>query len=204
MPRDNLLFGVGLFPNGLLNNAPQNNNNNNANGPTLLNNNNPNYVNGNHLAAFRDRMFHAIFHRMAIAYARTFPKPVRRILEWLFLLKVHFKVQALPNWANLYIHIYTLFYFQALAVFLMLLYIHVIFSRTPITCLDHIKDTWPREGILRIDIMRGSRVRNNTNQPYSLLQSYAKERQIHQREEYEYQAVLGIFGVERFGIDDNV
>lgn len=41
--------------------------------------------------------------------------PTYRLLEWLFLLK-------------------------ALAAFLMLLYIHIIFSRTPITCLDYIKD----------------------------------------------------------------
>ena len=87
MPRENLL-GVGLFPNGLFNNPV---NNMNGVGPTLLNNNNPNYVNANQLATVRDRMFHAIFHRMALAYARTFPKPVRRLLEWLFLLKVVYK-----------------------------------------------------------------------------------------------------------------
>jgi len=89
MPRDNIIFGVGLFPNGLPlfnNNVPRNNMN--GTGPTLLNNNNPNYVNANQLATVRDRMFHAIFHRMALAYARTFPKPVRRLLEWVFLLKV--------------------------------------------------------------------------------------------------------------------
>ena len=100
MPRnDNILFGVGLFPNGipLFNNnnvnvnIPPRNNMNGGAGPTLLNNNNnnnPNYVNANQLAAVRDRMFHAIFHRMALAYARTFPKAIRRLLEWVFLLKV--------------------------------------------------------------------------------------------------------------------
>ena len=88
MPRDNLFFGVGVFPNGLFNNNNPRNVNNAA-GPTLLNNNNPNYVNANQLATVRDRMFHAIFYRMAVAYARTFPKPIRRLLEWLFLLKVN-------------------------------------------------------------------------------------------------------------------
>lgn len=92
MPRDNIIFGVGLFPNGLPlfnNNIPRNNMN--GAGQTLLNNNNPNYVNANQLATVRDRMFHAIFHRMALAYARTFPKPIRRLLEWVFLLKVLLK-----------------------------------------------------------------------------------------------------------------
>lgn len=88
MPRENLFrVGIPLFPNGL----PLFNNNipvNNMNGPTLVNNNNQNYVNGNQLATVRDRMFHAIFHRLAVAYARTFPKPIRRLLECLFLLKV--------------------------------------------------------------------------------------------------------------------
>ncbi|XP_046446960.1 membralin-like isoform X4 [Daphnia pulex] len=165
MPRDNLLFGVGLFPNGLFNNNIPRNNMNGA-GPTLLNNNNPNYVNANQLATVRDRMFHAIFHRMAIAYARTFPKPIRRLLEWLFLLK-------------------------ALAAFLMLLYIHIIFSRSPITCLDHIKADWPREGIVRIDITRSG---NGPDiQGYSLHHSYAKEQRIHQREQFEYQAMFGFW-----------
>ena len=87
MPRDNILFGVGIFPNGFFNNNNPRNNMNGG-GPTLLNNNNPNYVNANQLASVRDRMFHAIFYRMAVAYARTFPKPIRRLLEGLFLLKV--------------------------------------------------------------------------------------------------------------------
>lgn len=34
----------------------------------------------------------------------------------------------------------------------MLVYIHLVFSHGPITCLQHVKDTWPREGILRVEI----------------------------------------------------
>jgi len=183
MPRDNIVFGVGLFPNGLPmfnNNIPHNNMN--GAGPTL-NNNNPNYVNANQLATVRDRMFHAIFHRMALAYARTFPKPIRRLLEWVFLLK-------------------------ALAAFSMLLYIHIIFSRTPITCLDHIKDVWPRDGILRIDIMRGEQGNVQDTTGYSLHHSYVKEQRIHQREQFEYQAVFGFLAAHSsssvFDADESV
>ena len=76
----------------------------------------------------------------------------------------------------------------------MLLYIHIIFSKTPITCLDHIKDVWPRDGIVRIDITRGGQEATSTgNEAYSLHQSYAKEQRIHQREQFEYQAVFGFF-----------
>ena len=42
--------------------------------------------------------------------------------------------------------------------FIILAYIHNAFSRTPINCLDHVKDTWPRDGILRVVITRNSAV----------------------------------------------
>ena len=48
--------------------------------------------------------------------------------------------------------------FQAVMCFVILAYIHNAFSRTPINCLDHVKDTWPRDGILRVVIARGSAV----------------------------------------------
>lgn len=76
----------------------------------------------------------------------------------------------------------------------MLLYIHIIFSRTPITCLDHIKEVWPRDGIVRIDITRGAQEELFGSEGYSLHQSYAKEERIHQREQFEYQAMFGFFG----------
>lgn len=49
---------------------------------------------------------------------------MRRLLEFIFLIK-------------------------AIFAFFILVYIHVTFSRTPATCLDHIKNDWPRDGILR-------------------------------------------------------
>ena len=39
---------------------------------------------------------------------------------------------------------------------MILAYIHNAFSRTPIDCLDHIKDKWPRDGVLRVVISRDS------------------------------------------------
>jgi len=80
----------------------------------------------------------------------------------------------------------------------MLLYIHIIFSRTPITCLDHIKDVWPRDGILRIDIMRGEQGNAQNSASYSLHHSYVKEQRIHQREQFEYQAVFGFLAAHRW------
>ena len=42
----------------------------------------------NPLLNVRDRLFHALFYRIALAYARAIPKPVRRFLEFAILLKV--------------------------------------------------------------------------------------------------------------------
>lgn len=40
------------------------------------------------LINIRDRLFHALFFKVAVTYARTFPRPVRRFLEFVVLLKV--------------------------------------------------------------------------------------------------------------------
>lgn len=48
---------------------------------------NPN-VNQNPLINVRDRLFHALFFKMAVTYARLFPPSFRRIFEFFVLLKV--------------------------------------------------------------------------------------------------------------------
>lgn len=58
----------------------------------VLNNNNMNIArnnnNQNPLINVRDRLFHALFIKVALVYARTFPRPVRRFIEFIVLLKV--------------------------------------------------------------------------------------------------------------------
>uniref|UniRef100_A0A1B6M4K2 Membralin n=1 Tax=Graphocephala atropunctata TaxID=36148 RepID=A0A1B6M4K2_9HEMI len=102
-------------------------NNATNNNRTRNNNNNPN---ANPLINVRDRLFHALFFKAALAYARTFPRPVRRWIEFTILLK-------------------------AMTAFFVLVYIHIAFSRTPTTCLEHVRNSWPRDGILRVEILRG-------------------------------------------------
>ncbi|KAL9950217.1 hypothetical protein ACROYT_G042689 [Oculina patagonica] len=70
---------------------------------------------------------------MALMYARSFPPPVRLLLEMGVLMK-------------------------AITCFVILGYIHNAFSRTPINCLDHVKDKWPRDGVLRVVISRSAAV----------------------------------------------
>lgn len=66
------------------NNVPLNNNNNNM-GPNRIRN--PN-MNQNPLINVRDRLFHALFFKMAVTYARLFPPSFRRVFEFFVLLKV--------------------------------------------------------------------------------------------------------------------
>ncbi|XP_061192616.1 membralin-like [Saccostrea echinata] len=98
----------------------------------------------NPLFNMRERLFHALFYRVALTYARAFPKPVRRILEFAILLK-------------------------ALLVLGILAYIHIVFARTPINCLANVQNTWPRNGILRVEIV------HNASENYSIINSYEKE-----------------------------
>ena len=95
----------------------------------------------------RDRLFHTLFFKISLAYARSCPRPVRRVIEMMILLK-------------------------AIIFFLSLIYIHVAYARHPVQCLESIKDTWPRDGILRVEIMK------NPPEHYTVEQSYEKERDL--------------------------
>jgi len=74
---------------------------------------------------------------------------------------------------------------QAIAAFFVLAYIHVVFSRSPTNCLEHIKDDWPRQGILRVEILR------NGADDYNIEKSYAKEEKL-RHENSDLSSVLGI------------
>jgi hypothetical protein len=44
---------------------------------------------------------------------------------------------------------------KALFAFFILVYIHISYSQTPATCLEHLKtEGWPRDGVLRVEILR--------------------------------------------------
>ncbi|XP_064625075.1 membralin-like isoform X1 [Lineus longissimus] len=98
----------------------------------------------NPLLNVRDRLFEALFYRIALTYARAFPHPIRKALEYIVLAK-------------------------AIVVFLVLAYIHMVFARSPMNCLDNIEHEWPRDGILRVEIIK------NASEDYTIHQSYEKE-----------------------------
>ncbi|XP_039955139.1 uncharacterized protein LOC120771279 [Bactrocera tryoni] len=89
--------------------------------------NNRNRGGQNNLMNVRDRLFHAIYFKIALMYAQIFPKPLQRVLEYFILLK-------------------------ALLFFFALVYIHLAFIKNPATCLQNVKD-WPRDGVLRVEVI---------------------------------------------------
>ncbi|KAL1462509.1 hypothetical protein WDU94_014338 [Cyamophila willieti] len=110
-----------------------------AQDPFNLENNNVRHAR-NPLMNARDRLFHALFFKASLSYARTFSKPVRRFIEFSLLL-----------WS-------------------------------PSNCLSHIKDSWPRDGILRVEILRGG-----GGPDYTIENSYARELKIKRRRLKDYQ-----------------
>lgn len=152
-----MALNIGILPH-LLGAAANNLNNNNFN-----NNNNGlsrnaggggsgNSAGGNPMNSVRDRLFHALFVRVALAYASAVPPSVRTLFEYITLLK-------------------------ALVSFFILAYIHAAFIRTPINCLEHVCHQWPQDGILRIEILHDS-PSSSSPEPYTLEQSYLKEQRL--------------------------
>ena len=54
----------------------------------------------------------------------------------------------------------------------LLIYLHVVFNQKPVTCLSHLHDVWPRQGVLRVELFF-----QTPPEEYTLEQSYAKEYQ---------------------------
>ncbi|GIX73352.1 membralin [Caerostris extrusa] len=94
----------------------------------------------------RNRLYHFLFHRFAIVYARLFSNIHRKIIEFFLLL-------------------------IALLSFILLIYVHVVFVQKPVTCLKEYKGVWQRNGILRVEILSGKGKEN-----YTLDDSYWKEK----------------------------
>ena len=55
----------------------------------------------------------------------------------------------------------------------MLVYIHLVYTRQPVQCLQHLADKWPRDGVLRVEIQRGG-----ATPGYDIHTSYEKERRL--------------------------
>ena len=81
----------------------------------------------------RDRLFRVLFFKISFLYARTLSPSVRTLIEFGILTK-------------------------AIVLFSILVYIHANFTSLPMKCLDDVQKTWPRDGILRVQISQNSSV----------------------------------------------
>jgi len=66
-----------------------------------------------------------------------------------------------------------LFLVKAVMCMCMLVYIHLVYTRQPVQCLEHLAQTWPRDGVLRVEIQRGGPFPG-----YDIKSSYEKERRL--------------------------
>ncbi|CAF0973133.1 unnamed protein product [Adineta steineri] len=94
-----------------------------------------------------ERLFQALFYRIAVIYARAIPKHIRRLGETAILV-------------------------MAIICMSLLIYLHVVFNQKPVTCLSHLHDVWPKQGVLRVELFF-----ETPPEGYNLQQSYAKEYQ---------------------------
>ncbi|CAF4583339.1 unnamed protein product, partial [Rotaria sp. Silwood2] len=92
-----------------------------------------------------ERLVQALFYRIAVLYARTIRKHIRRLGE-------------------------TAIRVMAIICMILLIYLHVVFNQKRVTCLSHLHDHWPRQGVLRVELFFES-----PPEGYNLQQSYAKE-----------------------------
>ncbi|CAF0767749.1 unnamed protein product [Rotaria sordida] len=94
-----------------------------------------------------ERLFQALFYRIAVIYARAIPKYIRRLGETAILVVAIFCLG-------------------------LLIYFHVVFNQKPMTCLSHLHNVWPKDGVLRVEFFL-----ETPPEDYNLQQSYAKEYQ---------------------------
>ena len=82
------------------------------------------------------RLFHRLFYKVSLFYATNVPRTLRRIIDRIMMVQT------------------------GVCIFL-LLYVHQAFLSRSGTCLDSLVDTWPKDGIVRVQV-------NTTKTFYSL------------------------------------
>eukprot|EP00080_Pristionchus_pacificus_P022207 PDM82227.1 methyltransferase [Pristionchus pacificus] len=85
--------------------------------------------NSNQLGAVRDRLFQAMLVRMALWYTARVNRTWRKVIELVAIT-------------------------LAILSFLSLAMIHTMFMKVSTTCLKDIEPTWPRDGIVRVELVR--------------------------------------------------
>ncbi|VDL74406.1 unnamed protein product [Nippostrongylus brasiliensis] len=104
--------------------------------------------NNTQFGVVRDRLFHAMLVKVALSYSSHVSIFWRRVIEFISLLIVSFFF-TFPYFGIIdYSKV-----FQALCLLFTLLFVHLMFTRSSATCLDHIRDSWPRNGVVRLEVV---------------------------------------------------
>jgi hypothetical protein len=98
---------------------------------------------------------------MALTYARLMPPHVRRIVEFFVLCKVR------ATFSRKHTRVHT----QAIVFLFALTYVHYVFGSRPATCLDLVRDEWPRDGVLRVLVPAWA--------TYDFLEEHYAQQQLH-------------------------
>ncbi|VDD95266.1 unnamed protein product [Enterobius vermicularis] len=104
------------------------------------------------LGTVRDRIFQAMLVRMAVCYNQYVPKFIRRLIEFFTLLIVSTLHSSLPT-AVLVMLLLLKFCYLALVLLCLMLYVHFSFGRRDADCLSSLTDVWPRDGVLRVEVI---------------------------------------------------
>ncbi len=81
---------------------------------------------------------------------------------------------------------------------ILLIYIHVVFSQKPVTCLSHLHDIWPRQGVLRVELFF-----ETPPEDYNLEQSYAKEYQNNYNDDNDENSFLKNLPIAEISIESS-
>ncbi|CAJ0945855.1 unnamed protein product, partial [Mesorhabditis belari] len=115
-----------------------------------------NLQNNNHFGVMRDRLFHALLVKLALGYHRRVSRFWRRTIECVALLAAVFSLAVL-------------------------LFVHLMFSRSSTTCLDHIKEIWPKDGVLRVEIIHNLDVLEAKEKWINQMQEWHKSQMVEPR-----------------------
>uniref|UniRef100_A0A8R1TJI2 Membralin n=1 Tax=Onchocerca volvulus TaxID=6282 RepID=A0A8R1TJI2_ONCVO len=118
----------------------------------------------NQFGAVRDRLFHAMLVRVAINYNRHVPVLGKRFIEFSSLL-------------------------MAIVLLSLMFYVHHFFDETDSNCLAPFMDQWPRNGVLRVEVIRNLK-KFNAYQDRLLEKSYARQNNENNITVYDLKRIL--------------
>jgi len=126
---------------------------------------------------------HYLFVNLTMKYARFFRPKTRRLIEFFALL-------------------------NALFMLVLLVYIHITFVKSDNGCLDDVGDMWPRNGILRVQVLKNTSLPKHrlyfTQEPFSpsstILESQHKQVTIKHSLPFTLADLLSVWGKRGNGI----